>query len=219
MYNKTDSERKLVLGIFGTVTLILVAIIPTIYFLRVLKSLFYDELYLPWKYKRDVLNKVRWIVVEGDLWNCIFYVLKEKYLNCKIENKYFGLNDIEEDFVEEILEEYKNYMMKLFFYGKLAYTEKMYYQLFEREYYFFYLWVFLDVNFRDYERQRKLKEKVYDKGNGTHKLTDYSNAYLKLWLIVSLFCENNEKIANKMVYKTDMSDILKGYLKEQEINN
>lgn len=198
-------------------------------FIKESKFSIYKTKYFVKKYERDLVDKVRWIVIQSYVGSIgshgTYREVRDRELFKYIEREQHQLqiqkiycidfsNEEEKTFVCEILENHKQSIIKSFFCDSLN-KEKEIYNLTNLEYYMFHLMGFLQANGHiDKFKGENLYHHLQIDGNyKTYKLTDYGVIYYKLYYIVTLFCANNENI--KFLF-TDSEHTLNGIKKDLE---
>lgn len=194
----------------------------------------YEEIYLKKKFERDLFNKVRWIALKNfqgfvfingnpkDVRNqdLIWYILNEQQ-NLEIDNihQINISNENEKNFISEILEATKENVKDSLFSNCLKCNKEIF-KLGFVEYYFFYLYEFLDrTAFKHhspfYDRMyHHYKKSDYGEWD-IYDLKDFGIAYYKLYFIVSKFCETNEK--TKKLISSHISKNIKQILVDKAV--
>ena len=206
-------------------------------FIRLFKIIVYEgiykEIYLPKKYERDLVGKVRWIVIQSSMGfignhrtyrevrdrELFKYIEKEQH-KLNVEKKFcidFS-NEKEKDFICKVLEIHKQSVIESFFYNSLI-KDKKFFNLDFFEYYMFSLQVFLKKqlesdNFNDIVLYSYLCK---DENYRTYKLTDYGFIYTKLYYITTLFCVSNENMKHLLSNPKRILNSIKENLENREI--
>jgi len=195
----------------------------------------YKERYIPYKYERDLTDKVRWIVIQslfGSIGNhrtykevrdreLFKYIEREQhYLKLEKEFCIDFSNEKEKDFICKVLEIHKQSVVQSFFYNSLT-KDKKFFNLDFLEYYMYSLQQFL--NERHEEKSDNINKMILysylhkDGSYTTYKLTDYGLIYEKLHYITTFFCVNNKNIEPLFTDSKHTLNGIKQVLEEGEI--
>lgn len=210
-------------------------------FIRLFKTIVYEgiykEIYLPKKYERDLVDKVRWITIQSYMGSIFIndskrsskevrdrelykYIEREQHkLNLEMKFCINFSNEKEKNFICKILESHKQSVIESFFYKLLIKDEKFFNMDF-LEYYMFSLQGFLREQFLKSDNFNNIVLYNYlrnDESYRTYKLTDYGIIYKKLYYITTLFCVNNENITTLVINSKRELNSIKENLEHGEI--
>ena len=226
-------KRFVLVMLIALVGIGFMALLTVVMFKEIIRPL-YKETYLPKKYAQDLLDKVRWIAISGNM-GCIFdsrgkhkdvrdralykYIEREQNeLNVEQEFCIDFFNEKEKDFICKILEIHKQKDIESFFRDSLK-KDKVFYQIDKLEYYMFSIYGFL----RENEVRAELDKIIlytFDRQDGayrTYKLTEFGLLYQRLYYIVTLFCVTNEKTKSLFADSTHTLNCIKKDLENGEI--
>lgn len=151
----------------------------------------------------------------------ILYILEEQHnLNVPKEFCIDFSNKKEIKNAEEILDLYKNDVIKSYFHGLLTKSKNIC-KLDSLEYYFYSLYNFIYEELDTYKNDQDkiyMNRKHIDDSYSICQLTNYGRTYYKLYLITNIFIENNKKTRKLFEYiNPDLKKHIMEYLEKNEV--
>lgn len=147
-----------------------------------------------YKKEKELQEFITWAVTGGcrpnSYYGELLYAIRCAQNNSSIDESCRICDDIELEYVLEIIEKYQIDLMRLYLKGYPISVESKY-VLYENEYFMFTFYEFLSRHQSDYEFA------------GHEMSSDFGTTLHKLHYIAFVYCKNNEKLKNKVGYWTE----------------